>query len=542
MKKAIISTTVVLLLIGLHTFAQTPEKMKYQAIARDNAGNVLNNQLISFRISILQGSASGTLVYSETHLVTTNQFGLASMEIGNGTVISGVFADIDWGGNIYFLQIEIDENGTYQLMGTSQLLSVPYSLYSETSGNAGANEINELADGRTVGNSVFLGSGAGVNDDGTNNHNVAVGDSALTTNISGIYNTANGSQSLYSNTIGTRNTANGNWSLYSNTEGDYNTANGYKSLYSNTWGYRNTANGYKSLHYNTWGYYNTANGNLSLYSNTSGYYNTANGSRSLYSNTTGVGNTANGLRSLYSNTTGDFNTANGNLASYYTLSSYNTSVGYSAGDFHTFSSGTFLGAEAYPGVDGISNCMALGYNARVSASNRVVIGNTSVTSIGGYAGWTDFSDGRYKRNVNENVPGLEFIKQLRPVTYNLDIKALNAELNKNKPTTLREGEQPSEESPDDRAGIASKEQILYTGFIAQEVEETANKIGYNFSGVDVPQSADSQYGLRYAEFVVPLVKAVQEQQQLIEELTNENKQIKDELTQIKLLLIKNAQK
>jgi hypothetical protein len=92
MKKAIISITVVLLLIGSHNYAQVPEKMKYQAVARDNAGNILSNQLISFRISILQGSSSGTSVYSETHQLTTNDFGLANLNIGNGTIVSGSFS------------------------------------------------------------------------------------------------------------------------------------------------------------------------------------------------------------------------------------------------------------------------------------------------------------------------------------------------------------------------------------------------------------------------------------------------------------------
>ena len=109
-----------------------------------------------------------------------------------------------------------------------------------------------------------------------------------------------------------------------------------------------------------------------------------------------------------------------------------------------------------------------------------------------------------------NVPGLAFISQLRPVTYNLDVKRLNADLNRNKPATLREGEQPFEETPEERAGIASKEQILFTGFLAQEVETVARSIGYDFHGVDAPKNENDFYGLRYAEFVVPLVKAVQE--------------------------------
>ena len=72
--------------------AQAPESINYQAVARDNSGNLLANQAIRFRLSILQGSVVGTVVYSETQLKTTNQFGLATLSIGSGTVLSGSFS------------------------------------------------------------------------------------------------------------------------------------------------------------------------------------------------------------------------------------------------------------------------------------------------------------------------------------------------------------------------------------------------------------------------------------------------------------------
>ncbi len=135
MKK--ITLSLVMITIALTVIAQTPQAFKYQAVARDNGGNVLANQNVSFQISILEGSTSGTAVYVETHDTITNEFGLVNLEIGNGVVVSGVFEEVDWGDGLYFLQIEMDETGgtTYQLMGTSQLLSVPYSLYSESTGD-----------------------------------------------------------------------------------------------------------------------------------------------------------------------------------------------------------------------------------------------------------------------------------------------------------------------------------------------------------------------------------------------------------------------
>lgn len=113
-------------------FSQSPHAFKYQAVARDINGDLLMNQNVSFRISILQGGASGAAVFVETHSTTTNDFGLAGLEIGRGTIVSGDFNAIDWGADSHFLQVEMDETGgtNYQLMGTSELLSVPYSLYS----------------------------------------------------------------------------------------------------------------------------------------------------------------------------------------------------------------------------------------------------------------------------------------------------------------------------------------------------------------------------------------------------------------------------
>jgi len=130
----ITAISLISLISGSGIFAQSPQAFKYQAIARDNTGNVLPNQNIGLKISILQTTPAGTVVYSETHAATTNQFGLFSLEIGTGAIVSGTFSTIDWGADIYFVQIEMDETGgtAYQLMGASQLLSVPYALHAKT--------------------------------------------------------------------------------------------------------------------------------------------------------------------------------------------------------------------------------------------------------------------------------------------------------------------------------------------------------------------------------------------------------------------------
>jgi hypothetical protein len=118
--------------------AQAPQSFNYQAVARDASGAVLGNQAVSFRISLLQGSATGTSSYTETHSVTTNQLGLVNFAIGGGTVVNGNFATINWAQGPYFAQIELDpsNSGTYALMNTTQLLSVPYAQYATSSGSS----------------------------------------------------------------------------------------------------------------------------------------------------------------------------------------------------------------------------------------------------------------------------------------------------------------------------------------------------------------------------------------------------------------------
>jgi len=111
-----------------------PPAFKYQAVARDGEGNILSNQNVSFQFNILKGNSSGSIVFSEIHSTTTNEFGLVSIVIGNGVQVLGDLALINWGDDSYFLNIEMDETGgtNFQVIGTNQILSVPYALYSES--------------------------------------------------------------------------------------------------------------------------------------------------------------------------------------------------------------------------------------------------------------------------------------------------------------------------------------------------------------------------------------------------------------------------
>lgn len=255
-----------------------------------------------------------------------------------------------------------------------------------------------------------------------------------------------------------------------------------------------TAVGFNTV---TSGLSNCAFGNNSL-SVATGFYNAGFGTSSLRNTTTGGYNSALGLFSLSANTTGNYNVAIGYESSIYNVTgSNNTAIGTSSGPVLAGS--------------GLTNTTAIGYNTKVNASNQVRIGNSSVTSIGGQVSWSTLSDGRFKRDVREDVSGLEFINLLRPVSYSIDRVKLNKFL--------------GVKDADEEITIARGEPIRQTGFIAQEVEAALKKSRYVFNGIEVPQSDNEHYSIRYSDFVVPLTKAVQElssivskQQQIIDEL------------------------
>ncbi|MFZ2899015.1 MAG: hypothetical protein WA004_10355 [Saprospiraceae bacterium] len=123
------------LLAAFCLLAQPPQKMSYQAVVRDASGALVMNGLIGVRITILQNSPTGTVKFAETHTVVTNANGLATLEIGTGTPITGTLAGIDWATGPYFLKTDTDPNGgtNYSVSTSSQIMSVPYALYAERS-------------------------------------------------------------------------------------------------------------------------------------------------------------------------------------------------------------------------------------------------------------------------------------------------------------------------------------------------------------------------------------------------------------------------
>ncbi len=419
----------------------------------------------------------------------------------------------------------------YDTTGANNTAIGAQALYSNTIGNTNtALGFNTLYKNTTGYSNVALGTAA-LYINQTNSNTVAIGDSALYNNTAS-GNTAVGSKVLYKNTIGTQNTVSGYQALYTNTSGSSNTVSGYKALYLNTTGSLNTVNGYEALYANTMGSENTALGWQALNYNTVGSHNIGIGYDAIDGNSSGNYNVGIGDQCLYFSGTGSYNTADGCGALFNTNASYNTALGYYAGaNYGNSANNTFLGAQADVNGSNYTNATVVGYLAAGTASNQIRIGNSSVTSIGGYDGWTNISDGRVKTNIKQNVPGLAFIAKLQPITYNLNLdaadKIMQTTAHKDKdgkvmPLTAQE-----------TSARAAKQQVIYTGFIAQDVEAAARSLNYDFSGVDAAKNSTDLYGLRYAEFVVPLVKAVQE---LNDSLQKTNASLQSQINELKIMM------
>ena len=370
---------------------------------------------------------------------------------------------------------------------------------------------------------------------------VAVGDSALFNNNDitltdplATGNTAVGSKSLHSNTIGYYNTAIGFNSMKGNTSGNNNTAAGYVALITNVNGTNNTAIGSNALNVAnglahtaigafalsklTGSNYNVAIGDSAARNLVSGSNNVIIGAWSFKDHTAGSRNTAIGNFAMGDRESGDDNTAVGEGSLWNTNSNLNTGIGKYAG-YQNISgtNNTYLGANAYASFDNLTNSTAIGANSNVNASNKVRIGSSTVTVIEGQVAYTFPSDGRFKTAVTESVRGLDFIKKLRPVIYNFQTEKYDAFIR---------GEENKDQKPTSLIDYSEAEKIRHSGFIAQEVVNAAREAGYEFDGVVVPKNSRETYGLSYSQFVVPLVKAVQEQQQEIDELKKQIQELR----------------
>jgi len=310
---------------------------------------------------------------------------------------------------------------------------------------------------------------------------------------------------------GIRNHSFGHYSLQNNLTGEGNTSVGFAAGRKLTGGFNTTIgtiSGYKLT-----GGFNTFVGYLTGSQMKDGNQNTFLGSHSGASATKGFQNTFIGTSAGRNNFDGDGNVYIG----------AHTGAAVGSGMNNVFV-GTLIISNANR-----TNSIVIGHSATSTTDHSAVIGNGGMKIIGGYANWSNLSDGRFKKNIKSNVPGLEFILKLKPVTYNL---------REDKLKELSGGKNIKQENPQDEKGsdgpfinrdiddkilksIKHKSQTTYTGLIAQEVQKASKELNYDFSGVIEPTNKDDHYRLAYSEFIMPLIKAVQEQQIIIEGLKTE---------------------
>lgn len=393
-----------------------------------------------------------------------------------------------------------------------------FSLYSNTVGNENVG----------IGGSALLLNTVGI-------QNVAIGVNTLRSNIGGDDNVAVGKNTLYSNIEGNSNTAVG-FEAMSLTNSSFNTAVGVHAMRgsdipANNTGGSNTAIGDNALQKNSTGSNNIAIGTNALLNNTTGIYNTALGS-GLIGNTIGSNNVAAGSLALFANNANSGSTAIGTNAMLYADNrstseryTYNTAVGYEAlrgsttaanntGRYNTaagrqalrlVSSGNYntaVGALAGDGITSGSYNIAIGYNADVptgTADTQVRIGDANVSFACVQVAWTITSDRRWKEAIRPLSLSSDFVKQLRPVAYH----------------------RKNNETPD-----------IETGLIAQELATTLHQAKIPALGL-LKKNPDGMLSVRYTDLLMPLINALQEQQQQIEEWKTANekgKQSNEQLT------------
>jgi trimeric autotransporter adhesin len=363
-------------------------------------------------------------------------------------------------------------------------------------------------------------------------NNVAVGISTLVENISGTYNTALGAFALYQNIYGASNTALGANAALENRGGLANTAVGVGALQSNKYGDRNVALGAAALYSDSATTTQIAIGPYSLYNNQVGDKNMAIGDSALFSNTSGNYNLAVGHKALNDNSLNilfNYESSHNTGIGYWALTqnSYgynNTALGYKAGfNNREGFDNTFIGDSARHALSNPFNVTVVGAGAVATGNNKVLLGNTAVSRIESYGGYFTISDGRFKKNITANVPGIDFINRLTPVTYQLDWDAYEQVTGiHHTPGYDRNGRLVS-------ASIGAAQ----TGFIAQDVLKAAQQLGYSFNGVMAPDGEKDNYSVNYAAFVPSLVKAVQQLSATNLQLQRENELLKEQVKQIR---------
>ncbi|MGE0635075.1 MAG: tail fiber domain-containing protein [Bacteroidia bacterium] len=517
MKKILLSLFAVALSVAT-VFAQAPEKMNYQGVARDNSGNVLPNQAVGLQIKLRSGSSGGAVVYQEAHTASTNAFGLFNVQIGGGTVQSGTFSSIAWGSNTYYVEVLMDASGgtSYTSMGTQQLVSVPYALNAKSAANVSGttNYVSKFTSGTTLGNSQLFDDGVAV----------GIGTTSAAYNKLSVYGAASSA-------------ANGpHQSFFAGTDP-------YPTMQLMNWGateqalmfssYLATANDWTS---------STADGNFMIHrfgdrlnfeyasgvapGNSIGWNN---GMVLSNAGNVGVGTTAPTSRfSVRSGSNAEIASFGADASPYISIYSGGNYVGYlgayyngsadlevgsSSGKVHLITGGSAdltaaagrigiatttplsdldiaqSGGSSTDQQSGGINLRNAAYHWRIYNSNDFVRFNYSNNSGSTYTAkayvsstdgsWNQLSDASLKRDIEPVGSVLSSVLQLNPVTYYYN-----------------------DNDADDAKSI---------GFLAQEVQKV-------FPTFVSQEKGESLLGIDYSKFAVISIKAIQEQQELIKKL------------------------
>ncbi|MCB2195882.1 MAG: hypothetical protein KQH79_08470 [Bacteroidetes bacterium] len=406
MKKVLLIS--LLSLVSVYIYSQAPGYFNYQAVIKNTNRELISNQDVKFKISIIPGSISGTAIYSEIHDVTSNDAGLCNLQIGNGNSPSSDFSLINWAMSTYFLKVELDDNGdgTYTDMGTVQLLSVPYSLHANSASYAATIDnpvlyftdsdtlfavkdregnivfavfpdgaelyVNQAAKGKVGG---FAISGRSPNKATDEDYFVVTADStrvyvnqdqgkgkvggfAISGRSPNKATTDNFMDITPDNYFIGHESGKNTETYIGNDIGKYNVFLGYQAGMENLSGRKNVFIGYKAAQANTHGQTNVYIGSESGYNNTDGYDNVFIGSSTGYNNTDGLNNVFLGSRSGFSNLDGDDNVFVGFESGYNnTTGLRNTFIGKGVGRANVSGSDNiFIGEQSgYSNINGSEN-------------------------------------------------------------------------------------------------------------------------------------------------------------------------------------------
>ena len=507
----------------------------YNVVVGDEAGTGIttgdDNTFIGYASGDATTTAGGNTAVGSSAF-STNTTGADNVAIGEAALLSNTTAANNTAvGNSALRANTTASNNT--AVGKSAGIKVSTGTNNTILGaNAGMELVTggqctfvgeEAGQNATGGDNTFVGAFSGENYSGGSN-NTSLGRAALLGvdgSSTGDNNTSIGYNSMLANTTGADNVAVGALALDANTTASENTAVGVSSLSTNTTGAENVAIGYSALSNATTASFNTAVGKSSLGSTTTGANNTAVGKSAGASVSTGVQNTFVGSLAGDGTDDGNYNTAVGYLALSANCGNTNAALGYLALSETTGTDNTAVGAVAGYEVTSGSNNTFLGHDAGrtgspggaiTTASNILSLGDENVATANIQVDWTVASDARDKTDFTALDLGLDFVKDLQPVTYKWDKRSKYGD-------KTADDYDLNAQTPDG----THKEDWLDIGFKAQDVEALEIAAGYNKDNntnlVSSHTGDGKQMGLQYSKFVPILVKAIQEQQTLIESLT-----------------------